>query len=124
MSDNDLISRRALYEKTAGWEAQALHMVELHLHDEDKAEWRKWSTVLAERLAFKYDVAAAPAVNAKPVVRGEWICVDDDKNIWQCTHCGEEFIIEAGTPSDNEWWFCAHCGADMRREANDERRQS
>ena len=62
MSDNDLISRMALYEKTAEWEAQALHMVELHLHDDDKSEWRKWSTVLTERTAFKQDVADAPAV--------------------------------------------------------------
>ena len=62
MSNNDCISRLALYEKTAEWEAQALHMVELHLHDDDKEEWRKWYTVLNERSAFKYDVADAPAV--------------------------------------------------------------
>lgn len=62
MSDNDLISRRALYEKTAKWEAQAFHMVKLHMCDDDKTEWRKWATVLAERSAFKYDVADAPAV--------------------------------------------------------------
>ena len=62
MNDNDLISRMELYEKTAEWEAQALHMVELHMRDDDKSEWRKWSTVLAERSAFKHDVADAPAV--------------------------------------------------------------
>lgn len=69
MSDNDLISRMALYEKTAEWEAQALHMVELHLHDDDKSEWRKWSTVLTERTAFKQDVADAPAVPQEMTAR-------------------------------------------------------
>ena len=66
---SDYISRSALYEKTAEWEAQALHMVELHLHDEDTTEWRKWSTILAERSTFKYDVADAPPADVVPVVR-------------------------------------------------------
>lgn len=38
---SDLISREELYEKTAEWEAQALHMVEVHIHDEDKTEWKR-----------------------------------------------------------------------------------
>lgn len=58
----DLIDRNKLYEKTAEWEAQALHMVEVTMNDEDTTEWRKWSTVLAERSAFKFDVADAPAI--------------------------------------------------------------
>lgn len=57
-----LIDADVLYEKTAEWEAQALHLVEKHLHDEDAEEWRKWSTVLTERSAFKFDVADAPTV--------------------------------------------------------------
>lgn len=69
MSDNDLISRMALYEKTAKWEAQALHMVEIHMHDEDTTEWRKWSTILTERSAFKFDVADAPAVPQEMTAR-------------------------------------------------------
>ena len=58
----DLIDRNKLYEKTAEWEAQALHMVEATMHDEDTSEWRKWSTVLTERSAFKFDVADAPTI--------------------------------------------------------------
>ena len=58
----DLIDRKRLYEKTAEWEAQALHMVEKTMHDEDKTEWRKWSVILAERSAFKHDIADAPAL--------------------------------------------------------------
>lgn len=58
----DLIDRNKLYEETAEWEAQALHMVEVTMNDEDTTEWRKWSTVLTERSAFKFDVADAPTV--------------------------------------------------------------
>jgi hypothetical protein len=58
----DLIDRNKLYEKTAEWEAQALHMVEVTMHDEDTTEWRKWSTALTERSAFKFDVADAPTI--------------------------------------------------------------
>lgn len=58
----DLIDRHKLYDKTEEWEAQALHMVEVHMNDEDTTEWRKWSTVLTERSAFKFDVADAPTV--------------------------------------------------------------
>lgn len=68
----DLIDRNKLYEKTAEWEAQALHMVEVTMHDEDTTEWRKWSTVLTERSAFKFDVADAPTIiPAEPAEEGE-----------------------------------------------------
>lgn len=72
---SDLIDRQALYEKMAELEAQALHMVEKTMNDENKTEWRKWSTILTERSAFKFDVADAPP--AQPDVPdskvGEWI---------------------------------------------------
>ena len=62
-----LIDAAELYEKTAEWEAQALHMVEITMNDEDKTEWRKWSAILGERSAFKFDIADAPTVEAIPV---------------------------------------------------------
>jgi hypothetical protein len=60
-----------------------------------------------------------PAADVKPVVKGEWICTDDDRNIWMCSVCKEEQLLEAGTPRDNNWHFCPNCGAIMK-EANDE----
>ena len=62
-----LIDAAELYEKTAEWEAQALHMVEITMNDEDKTEWRKWSAILGERSAFKFDIADAPTVEAIPI---------------------------------------------------------
>ena len=58
----ELIDRNKLYEKTTEWEAQALYMVKVHRNDEDTTEWRNWSTVLTERIAFKFDVADAPTI--------------------------------------------------------------
>lgn len=80
-----LIDADELYGKTAEWEAQALHMVEITTNDEDKTEWRKWSAILGERSAFKFDIADAPTVDAIPVmfIKGELKhlranCIDAD----------------------------------------------
>lgn len=69
------IDADVLYEQTAEWEARALAIVEKlnskPLGDMDVnevAEWRKWSTVLNERTAFKHDVLDAPTVEVP-----EWI---------------------------------------------------
>lgn len=51
-----LIDADVLYEKTAEWEAQALHQVGV------SDEWKKWSIILTERTAFKYDIADAATV--------------------------------------------------------------
>ena len=61
-----------------------------------------------------------PPADVKPVVRGEWICTDDDRNIWMCSVCIEEQILEAGTPRDNDKHFCPNCGADLRKETGNE----
>lgn len=65
----DLISKSELYEKVCTWEAQALHMCEVTMNDEDNTDWRRWSAILKERSAFKFDVADAPTIDAVPVVR-------------------------------------------------------
>ena len=64
-----LIDADALYKNTAELDAQALHMCEVTMYDEDLTEWRKWSAILKERSAFKHDVMDAPTVDAVPVVR-------------------------------------------------------
>ena len=91
-----LIDAAELYEKTAEWEAQALHMVEITMNDEDKTEWRKWSAILGERSAFKFDVADAPTVDAVPVIR----CKD-------CKHFGDMYTR---TKEGEEWHVCSEIG--------------
>lgn len=61
----------------------------------------------------KYErVAAIPAADVRPVVRGKWIwTVDDDEYLgeyWKCNLCGEHSYIGYN--------YCPDCGADMREE--------
>ena len=61
---DDLISRRALYDKAATLEAQALDYVGKLIErdgEETSVEWRIWSAILTERTAFKHDVYDAPS---------------------------------------------------------------
>ena len=60
-----------------------------------------------------------PTVDAKPVVHAEWMCVNEEANVWMCTGdngCGGEMIILENTPIYNGFVFCLYCGADMRKE--------
>jgi hypothetical protein len=98
-----LIDADELYEKTAKWEAQALHMVEVTMHDEDKTEWRRWSAVLTERSAFKHDIADAPTIELPERKKGTWGADGE------CPFCG--YLRQ--WDDDN---FCANCGADLRGE--------
>lgn len=55
----------------------------------------------------------APTVDAQPVKRGKWKCVNDDEGIWMCSNCGNEISLEVGNPAEFEWFFCPYCGANM-----------
>lgn len=50
------------------------------------------------------------------VVHGEWSLTIDDwfGDCYKCSACGEEFVLDEGTPKDNGYNFCPNCGADMR----------
>lgn len=42
-----------------------------------------------------------------------WVLVEDpDIDLW-CTSCGNEFHIEADTPSDNHMKYCCYCGKEI-----------
>ena len=105
---SDLISREELYDKIAEWEAQALHMVEVHMHDEDKTEWKRWSIILTERSAFKFDVADMPSAERV----GKW----NGGELGTCSVCGHwgvAFDIWAGCKDGH---YCPNCGARMEGE--------
>lgn len=57
-----------------------------------------------------------PDCPLKPVERCEWILIDDDKGLWQCSKCGAEWVLEAGTPADNEMNYCPACGRRLEVE--------
>ena len=89
-NENDLISRRTLYEKCVELEQEALKMV---LTTDDKIEKLIWNAVLTERSAFKFSVMDAPASLSNPSVEIEpkWIPVTErlpkkeSKSYWVCT---------------------------------------
>lgn len=60
---------------------------------------------------------SAQEVKAKPVrqpVRyGRWEIINTDANVWKCTTCGDEWMLNDGNPSDNNMLFCPHCGSRM-----------
>ena len=99
-----LIDADVLYEKTAEWEAQALHMVEVTMNDEDKTEWRKWTAVLNERSAFKHDIADAPTIEPQRM-RGKW---EVTPVYIKCSECGECYLLMPQS-------FCPNCGAEMEQ---------
>jgi DNA-directed RNA polymerase subunit RPC12/RpoP len=53
-----------------------------------------------------------PAADVAPVRHGEWVEFDGE-GTYQCTFCGEPFILMNGTPRDNDYNYCPKCGAEL-----------
>ena len=49
---------------------------------------------------------------------GHWKTVSDyyDDEHWQCSACGCEWYLEAGSPTENNMHYCPECGAKMDEE--------
>ena len=57
----------------------------------------------------------APTVDAEPVRHGKWKQWDSYgfEDTYECTECGEAFVLIEGTPITNEYKYCPSCGARM-----------
>ena len=64
----------------------------------------------------------APTVDAVPVRHGRWIEIDDGDGDchYECSVCGEAWVLNDGTPADNNMNFCPRCGAEMDGGEKDE----
>lgn len=122
MSD-DLISRRALYDKAATLEAQALDYVGKLIErdgEETSVEWRIWSAILTERTAFKHDVYDAPSAQRT----GRWIKHEvklfngrhTGRYFDECSECGKLTTEWRKVTEYHRWNFCPNCGAKMEVE--------
>jgi hypothetical protein len=64
------------------------------------------------------DIEAAPTIEAKPVVHGEWEITEDDWHsltLAKCSLCHEEWCFETFEEETlHHYNFCPNCGADMR----------
>lgn len=55
------------------------------------------------------------AADVAPVVHGKWTEEDigDGDMIYICSACGETWLLNSGTPKDNNMNYCPMCGAKM-----------
>lgn len=109
------INGNELYEQTAEWEAQAIAHVEKlnstplnEMTTDQLEEWRKWSYILHERSAFKYDLENALTADVVEVKHGKWIFWD--KNRVMCSMCKLEPYAGTGA---YRFMYCPYCGAKM-----------
>lgn len=56
-----------------------------------------------------------PTVEAEPVRHGKWKPWDSDglEDAYECTACGDLFVLIEGTPITNGYKYCPNCGARM-----------
>ena len=105
---DDLISREALIE-----------LVRLQQQDALDGATVTGKTMFKQKAIdcknFIELIESAAAVEAVPVVHGEWKCVDEENEAWECSVCGKIWCLY-GTPIDNGMNFCTKCGADMRKK--------
>lgn len=59
-----------------------------------------------------------PTVEAEPVRHGKWKQWDSYgfEDTYECTACGESFVLIEGTPITNGYKYCPLCGAKMDGE--------
>ena len=67
-------------------------------------------TCTQDNVYLRYELAKAPTIEARPVVRGEWLLNKDGSGT--CNRCRR---TQKGVWDHDGWQnFCGHCGAEMR----------
>ncbi len=97
--------------------------------DRLKAEIMGWCVVTDDLFGMgKYHereivlqaIEESPAIAAAPVVRGEWIPTDmgggQTDEAYVCSACDEPWMLNDGTPAENNMHYCPNCGAKMESE--------
>lgn len=112
-----LIDADALCANVEGLEERALSCVK-GLDPTKDAPYRcqRWTAILSERSAFKYDILAAPTIDAVPVIHGEWIEDGDNQplscdKMYCCSNCKQN-----RRPKSRFTNYCSNCGAKMDLE--------
>ena len=104
---DELISKNALYEQISKLVDEAY---DICLEAKDEEEFKEWSTILSERLSFRYSVADAPKVPVDTVKHGKWEVVsirDEGYDItYRCSCCKSNDI-------KHQWNYCPNCGAKL-----------
>lgn len=79
-----------------------------------EAETRFYSGTYAE---IERAIDAAPTIDPESLrPTAHWENEDDfygDSIVWFCSVCKGRFILNDGTPEENDYKYCPHCGAKM-----------
>ena len=61
-------------------------------------------------------------LKAEQPKKGHWIEQEgfDGDSYYDCSVCGESWVLIDGTPKENGMDYCPHCGADMRKDGDGE----
>lgn len=109
-----LIDAKVLYNELAKIEDSTRK--EIFKHERSGAEYWMRMGALNQITKLKHFVFDSATVEAKPVVRGEWVEFDIDYGGiptvgYQCSECGQSngFLTD----------FCPNCGCDMRGGKNE-----
>ena len=73
-----------------------------------------WNVVRALRDFYDWTMDAPPVTPTEKT--GEWVEREDwnGDNYYDCSVCGESFVLIDGTPSMNKYHYCPNCGAKMK----------
>jgi hypothetical protein len=104
-----LIDADELLNRTANLEAVALEQVAKYEPSENPREWHRWTAILTERTAFKYDLMDAPTIDAEPIRHGHWIFGQTMGHSWM--KCSECCVSQGGQTAT--FTYCPNCGAKM-----------
>ena len=125
---DDLISRKALYDRAVTLEAEALEALkkfdERNGDNSINVNWAIWQAILTERTAFKHDIFDAPSTEPK---KGHWIKMSDADGVyWTCEECGinmprfsrynPQFDLFPQLESIEKTNYCPSCGAKMENQ--------
>jgi hypothetical protein len=112
-----LIDADELLNRTANLEAVALEQVAKYEPSENPREWHRWTGILQERTAFKYDLMDAPTIETEPIRHGHWEYVKKRLvrggyvDVNKCSIC-HKIIMPHLKPN-----YCPYCAAKMDEEA-------
>ena len=78
-------------------------------------------TFTLEDMQNNYDAGVDSVIGKYDKAKGEWKTVEgyDGDEYYECSNCGEPWVLYAGTPKENNMNFCPNCGAKMSTEAED-----
>lgn len=96
-------------------------LITVSLYDDEHEEFVNKRMTIAECLDSFTEECCPHAVEAEPIRHGKWKQWDSYgfEDTYECTACGESFVLIEGTPITNRYKYCPSCGAKMDEVENE-----